>query len=117
MLLAEERLALVKQCLEVEVHSQSGESPVWVVLVAFLAYAGMDNCTGCSVWGPVDEPDVYVPLTQIHRSTHCVHLCGDGCSSEVVPGRVLLGDQAAGLIGEHDRNRNQFHLLNEHFWR
>jgi hypothetical protein len=115
VLLHEERLALVLQCLEVEV--QVGELATWVLLVAFMKNEGSDGLTGCTVWTQVDEAAVYVPLTQIHRSTHCVHLCGNGCSSEVVPGEMVFGDQAVGLIGEHDLIRNPCYLLNEHFLR
>jgi hypothetical protein len=115
VLLHEERLALVVQCLEVEV--QLGELATWVLKVAFCNYAGSDGLPSCTVWRQLDEEAVYVPLTQIHRSTHCVHLCGNGCSSEFLPGEMVTGDRAVGLIGEHDLIRNPFYLLNEHFLR
>lgn len=117
VMLAEERLAFVSQCLEVD----CGSSTAWVVQVISLVFVGQDDRSGCTVWqlGAVPE---YISLSQIHRTTHCVHLCGAGCSADIgSPGHPTLasvhGEQAVGLVGVHDDNGNPFYLLNEHFLR
>ena len=107
-LLLEERLARVHRLLEVEV----GDATIWVAAVVSLDFVGTDPRSGCTIWQRPDAAAVYIPLSQIHRSTHCVHLCGDGCASG-----LNEGEDAVGLIGEHQIGHNALYLLNEHFLR
>jgi hypothetical protein len=117
VMLAEERLAIVRQCLELDL----GSSTMWVVQVVPLAFVGNDDRSGCTVWRLAADPE-YISLSQVHRTTHCVHLCGPGCSADIgIPGtptfETVLADQAVGSVGGHDVDSNQFYLLNEHFVR
>ena len=117
VMLAEERLGLVSQCLEISF----GPLTHWVLQVSSLEFVGNDNCSGCAVWQLGSVPE-YISLSQVQRTTHCVHLCGAGCSAEIVSpeDRNFLrvhGDEAVGLVGVHDDNGSSFYLLNEHFLR
>jgi hypothetical protein len=115
VLYKEERLAVVRQCLELRLPS-----PVWIAQVCFLDHITNDEASGCSVWSRNSEAE-YVLLSQIYRSTHCVHLCSDDtCFAEVGADTALChtvrGGMAVGLVGSHT-GCNTLFLLNEHFLR